>query len=293
MWQNIERATMAPPRLARNDAFDIIAYFAAAGYFEQPGDAKRGARTYVRQGCARCHALQGPSTGGFAGPAVAQWSFAGDTVELFHAMWRHAPIMKAALDNRNMTWPSLSGQEMADILAWVGPQMRNGAGKGKPPELAIGDPDKGREIFAMKQCVVCHAGKRTLEDLPYEHTLTELAAVLWNHAPMMMALPPSLNRQELADIVAYLWTTRYFEEPGSVAKGRSLFETKRCVVCHSSFAAGVDFDAAAFIAAMWKHGPDVLAKARGLGIEWPAFANREMADLIAFANSIRRPAVVK
>lgn len=169
MWQNMERAGIAPPSLARNDAFDIIAYFAASGYFEQPGDAKRGALTYAQQGCAKCHAVQGTSTGGSVGPPIAQWSFAGDLVELFHAMWRHAPIMKSALDNRRMIWPSLSGQEMADILAWVRPQMQV---SGKAPELAIGDPDKGREFFAMKQCFVCHAGKRTLEDLPYEHTLS-------------------------------------------------------------------------------------------------------------------------
>ena len=110
---------------------------------------------------------------------------------------------------------------------------------------------------------------------------------------MMMSLPPSLNSAEMADLLAYLWQSRYFDEPGDVAGGRTLFEVRRCAACHDGFPAASDYDATAMLAAFWKHQGAVLEKARSLGIVWPKFSGREMANLISYANSVRRRPLVK
>ena len=95
---------------------------------------------------------------------------------------------------------------------------------------------------------------------------------MWNHGPAMWARMkergievPQLTGQEMADIVAYLYTSHYFDPAaGSSARGQQLVQTKGCVACHSVRGKGgkvaADFatsnvvgSPAALIAAMWNH----------------------------------------
>jgi len=286
MWTAIQRSDRAFPTITTQQANDMIAWFATAGYFEPPGDAKQGARAFQSQQCGKCHTASDARNA----PPVSKWTSLADPVDLFLSIWQHAPAMRAAMDKRTMNWPSLSTEELGDILAYVEPLT---ASKSKPATLVLGDPDKGRQLYNLRGCTSCHKGRQTRENVPLAHSFTELASVLWNHAPMMTNLPPMLTRQEMGDLVAYLWASRYFEEGGRVMQGKAVFESKRCISCHESLHSVRPFSAASMIAALWKHSPAALVKSGVPKIPWTPFLDGEMADLVAYLNIARSAALVE
>jgi len=287
IWQSLERQGVFSA-MSADQAYDLVAWFMAAGYFEQHGSVRAGEVLFEGEGCIKCHQVMGKpgNGGGSAGPPLSRWNTVTDPVPFFKAIWSHAPVMRTAMDRKQLNWPSLSAQEMSDILAYAGAV----AGRPKEPELILGDPDKGKAIFGMRECVSCHNGKLFARTEPRDHTLTELSATLWNHAPMMMNFPPSLSDTEISGLLAFLWQSGYFEMPGNPVRGRALFESKNCALCHQTskekrpFAGKERFDAAKMIAALWSHSPRVMNQARGKGIVWPRFDAVEMADLIAYIN---------
>jgi cytochrome c551/c552 len=275
--------------LSTAQAYDLVAWFMAAGYFEQHGSVREGEILFEGEGCVKCHAVTGKADNGAdsAGPPLARWNTVTDPVPFIRAIWSHAPVMRAAMDRKQMNWPSISTNQMNSILAYAGAV----AGRPKEPELIFGDPDKGKAILGMRECVSCHNGKLFARGELRDHTLTELSATLWNHAPMMMNFPPSLNDKEISDLLAFLWKSGYFEMPGNAVRGKALFESKSCATCHQAakektpFAGRGPFDAGKMIAALWRHSPQVMEQAVGKGIVWPRFDAVEMADLIAYINN--------
>ncbi|HXN47122.1 MAG TPA: c-type cytochrome, partial [Bryobacteraceae bacterium] len=135
-------------------------------------------------------------------------------------------------------------------------------------------------------------------------TLTDFAASMWEHAPKMWEhqrktgiAPPKLDRDEMRQILAYLWYTQVFVEPGSPAHGRNVFEKKGCVGCHNDPASGApDLKKAlaarnapvrpfSMASVLWLHGPAMQAKMQQMNRQWPLFYKSEMVDLIAYLNS--------
>lgn len=270
------------------DARDLMAWFAAAGFFEPAGDIRRGTVLFENQGCIACHPIASDAGAAKAGNGdslpVDQWTSLRNPIALLHAVWRHAPSMKAALERKTMNWPSLTVPEFADLLSFLYTRT--------PPNgsisLTLGDPQKGKAILTMKGCVSCHSRLEPSREAGLLHSFTELSVVFWNHAPMMTSLPASLSREEIADVVAYLWALRYFEDHGNVVRGRSVFERKRCAACHPEARPVARNSAAAMFVAAWKHFPAALQQAGERSIPWARFEDGEMADLLAYLSSLHR-----
>lgn len=295
MWSHLPTMSAAAgtgaPTLqpwSEQDAADLLAWFAAAGYFEPAGDSKRGESLFTSQGCLNCHPLSAPATGkpatGDSIP-VDRWKSLHDPIALLHSVWRHAPSMKASLDSKTMKWPALTVPEFSDVLAFV---YSRAPANGSGINLTLGDAEKGRAIFSMKGCSSCHAKMPASREAGLLHSFTELTAIFWNHAPMMTSLPASLNREEIADVVAFLWVSRYFEDSGNVVRGRATFQRKRCNSCHNEARAVAKNSAVALLAAAWKHAPAAVDQARAKAIPWPKFESGEMGDLIAYLSSLIR-----
>jgi mono/diheme cytochrome c family protein len=171
-----------------------------------------------------------------------------------------------------------------------------------------GRPEAGRQLFAEKRCIECHAvggaGGRVGPDLVergLRESPMEFAATIWNKAPAMAAVMqskgisvPQLAPEQMADIVAYLYSVRYFAS-GNVQQGYAVASQKGCLNCHVlrgergkpasdlSKVKGLDSPAAA-LAALWNHAL-VTPTVAGKKLDWPVFASREMADLIAMLQS--------
>lgn len=131
---------------------------------------------------------------------------------------------------------------------------------------------------------------------------------MWNHAPAMVAKMhernievPQLTGQQMADILAYLFTTRYFERPGSARRGEALLQSKGCLGCHAIAGkggkVGGDFARSALvgsperlIAGMWNHSRLMEEQATARGVAWPVLTGPELGDLAAYLGTLARPA---
>jgi len=286
MWSAMRKENSSPPPLDEQSAGDLFAFFYAAGFFEQPADAARGKRVFVEKGCARCH---------FAGSAAlppAQWKSVEDPVELASAMWNHAPRMLAESARAKMSWPQISGQDLNDLLIYVRTSLDQPAG---PRRLQIAGASGGKSVFQSKGCAACHGlGKLALADRLRGQNLNGIAAQMWNHAPLMKALPVSIAPEEMRQLLGYLWAQPFFEESGSVSGGRHVFSTKRCAGCHDA-AGGPSikrpaggFNSITMVSVLWKHGPAMLESMRAKSVAWPRFTSREMSDVVTYLNSGER-----
>ncbi len=300
MWASMEKQGIRKPRLDEAQAADLFAYFQSVRFFERPGDAARGKQVFVSKHCADCHGISSPVAGG--GPPVASWQSIADPIALAQEMWNHASQMQAAMSARKIRWPELTGQELTDLLVYVQnlPQTRGRV----LPEFALGPAMRGESLFKERGCATCHVGKLALEHHPSNGTLTDFAASMWAHAPRMWAekrktgtSPPKLERDDMRQIVSYLWYKQLFAQSGNPARGKHVFEKEGCGACHGGPSGGAP-DLRKVLAArneplrpvsmasvLWLHGPAMLEKLKQMNRPWPEFQRSQMADLIAYLNS--------
>lgn len=316
MWNHLPkmgermRATgVERPRLTPLEASNVIAFIYTAQYFDEAGDAGRGQALFTAKACVTCHRVGGQ--GGVTGPALDPWKRANSPVLMAAAMWNHAPRMAEEFKEANTKRPTLSGKELLDIIAYVGSAAE--ATPGDTQQVVPGTPERGRTLFAEKKCASCHAvggkGPRVGPDLGrqgHHVSLTEFASRMWNHAPAMTARMramkievPQLSGQQMADIVAYLFTSRYFERAGSARRGEALVQSKGCLGCHAVAGKGAtvggDFARStlvgspdSLVAGMWNHGATMEAQASKRQVAWPELKGSELSDIAAYLATLSR-----
>lgn len=230
MWNHgAEMATVmrgqgiAWPKFEGREMGDLLAFLQAGSagaadervYFE-PGSPRRGRELFASKRCDQCHAVAG--VGGHGGPDLGRRGreFVGSISSLAGLMWNHSQGMTAELVRRNIPRVSFSGQEMADILAYL--YFVNYA-------TVSGNPDRGGDLF-VKKCASCHSmggGRRIGPDLSTIPDLDEpiaIIAAMWDHAPKMdrelrsRNLPwPHFEPGEAADLTAFVLSRRAAAAP--------------------------------------------------------------------------------
>jgi mono/diheme cytochrome c family protein len=306
MWNHLpqmaavmDRAGVPPPRLDTDEVADLIAFLFTLDYFGAPGDPDAGRQLFVDKRCVICHQIGG--MGGVIGPNLDNLSHSAP-IQVAAAMWNHGMAMTAELRKRGIARPSFSGGELRDLIAFF---QSNQLG---PPEGGLhvlpGRPAVGAQLFVDKGCVDCHAvsgrGGTVGPDLSRRashSSLLDFAAAMWNKQPAMTAAmrargiePPEVSAAEMADLVAYLYSTNYLSETGSAARGRVLVMRKGCTGCHALNGRGgqtgpdfAELDAsrsnAEVISDLWNHLPIIAEQPQA---EWPPMNSAEMADLAAF-----------
>jgi cytochrome c len=102
---------------------------------------------------------------------------------------------------------------------------------------------------------------------------------------------PTLSPQEMADLVAYLFSTQYFDEPGNSKEGKKVFIRKQCNLCHAKGTSAPDLTGLKgqispilMAQAMWNHGPEMLERMRKAKVSWKKVEGKEMADLMEYLN---------
>jgi mono/diheme cytochrome c family protein len=228
-------------------------------------------------------------------------------------MWNHGPAMMATMRAKGIERPTFTGAELRDLLAYL---MPAGEAPSAGPVYALrGRIEQGRLLFIEKRCIECHSvggqGGRVGPDLVergVHRSLIEFAAAMWNKAPKMLAamqprgiVVPQLAPDEMADIIAYLYSVGYFAGGGSVSRGWKVATDKGCLRCHGvsgergkpasdlSRAKGLD-SPPAVLAALWNHAVVTPATPGGDKAPWPELRTEDMADLMALLGSLgRRP----
>ena len=306
MWKGMQEKQFDYPRMTEEQVTNLFAFLYTIRYVDESGDSERGRALFASKGCIQCHALQG--RGGRLGPDLAQASYLGVPILWAQEMWNHAPRMEALIREKNLAWPKFRDTEMIDLLGYVR-SLNTGLRRGF--EVLPANPDRGRELFRQKGCIACHAvdgeGGTLGPDLGRERklprTLTQAAGWMWNHSPEMWRTMqtrglerPQFEGREMADLLAYLFSIHYFDEPGDPEGGKQVFRSKGCATCHGDYGRGGKggpniqqlkgkFSPVRMAYTMWQHGPEMYARAQRRNIPWPKFRGSEMADLVAFLNS--------
>lgn len=319
MWNHLPRmgarmreARVERPTLNPRELSDLVAFLFTAQYFDELGDPAAGERLFTAKGCVRCHQVGG--AGGRVGPALDALKRANSPVLVAAAMWNHGPQMAETMKSLGVERPRFEGREMVDLIAYVVQAARDPGGETQ--QVVPGTPARGEKLFAEKHCAACHAvggrGGKVGPDLGHRGhhvSLTRFAALMWNHGPAMWARMkerglevPRLTGQDVADILAYLYTAHYFDQAASPRRGEQLLADKGCLTCHRVRGKGgtlaADFATstvvgtpASVVAAMWNHSVYMEEKAARMKVSWPLLTGQELADLTAYLNSLgrRRP----
>jgi mono/diheme cytochrome c family protein len=214
----MRRSGVPWPNFSGGEMGDLLAFLQAGNdgastdrvYFE-PGSPRRGRELFATKQCARCHAIAG--AGGRGGPDLGGRGrdLLGSVASIAGQMWNHSQGMRVEMARRGLAPAAFSGQEMADIIAYL--YFVNYAN-------VRGRPVRGAEIFRQK-CSTCHsetAGSRVGPDLgaiPQLDDPIAIFAAMWNHASRMeqelrqQGLAwPRLAPGDAADLAAFLVSRR-------------------------------------------------------------------------------------
>lgn len=276
---------------------------------ELPHGPGAGAKVFAQKGCIRCHSVA--AAGGRIGPDLGRVVFFGSVLDLAGAFWNHAPLMREKMAALKIQRPSVTTEEMADLVAFL-TAFRYYETEIREP----GNPALGRNVFVKKGCAGCHEGTPgqttpgpDLQRYRGRYAPIFLAQAMWNHSSAMAAAMqargvawPTFTGREMTDLVGYLQAglatgspEPTLFDPGSPRRGRVLFASKRCNACHAVAGegghVGPDLSAAGrarvrstpeIAGLMWNHSQPMHAEFARRGIPVVTFSGQEMADIIAY-----------
>ncbi len=321
MWDHLPRmgarmrqAGIERPKLTPRELSDLIAFLFTVQYSDETGDPAIGERLYTEKACVQCHEVGG--RGRRIGPGLDFLKRVNSPVVVAAAMWNHGPEMAETMRATGVTRPQFEGRELIDLITYIVSVAKSDSTDSV--QVIPGTPDRGQKLFTDKQCVRCHSvngvGGAVGPELGRAHhhvSLTRVAALMWNHGPRMWSAMsergvqvPRLSGQEMADIVAYLYTSHYFDGTADAGRGRQVVESKGCLTCHSVRGKGgrisADFatslvvrSAPDMIAAMWNHSSLMEAQTEKQQIPWPVLTGQQLADVTAYLGSLSRPAAAR
>jgi len=293
MWGKMTAKKIPPQKMEKTEMADLFAFLYFIRYMDEPGNPQNGKGLMETKYCNRCHAVAREGTK----PDLSRWGMYINPILWAQMMWNHAPQMEQEIRKKGLSWVEFKGNEMVDLIAYI----RSLSSKMEKVYLSPGDPQNGRKLFTQKGCIQCHSSGGRLDlskkkDFP--RTLAQLAGMMWNHSPTMWKGieekgmdRPTLSPQEMADLVAYLFSTQYFDEPGDAERGKNIFAKKQCNLCHAKGTkmptlSGLKGQISPIFIAqtMWNHGPEMLEKMRKAKVPWRKMDGKEMADLMEYLN---------
>lgn len=299
MWGRMQEEGIPQVPIAPAEMADLFSYLSFVRALDEPGDPEVGRWLLQEKRCGSCHALADRS--GVTAPDLRRWARYRNPAVWAKLMFDHAPRMMEEMRRHGISPPSLEPRELVQIVAYI----RSLSSEGEAELLEPGDKAKGELIFRDRGCIQCHAvrgkGGTVGPDLGrggWVTSFTGVAIAQWRHATGMRAAlarrgmsAPTLSSQEMAHVIAYLFSAAYADDPGSPGRGRELLQEKGCALCHGrGEAPPLDrFRGAAtpvtLAQELWGHGPTMLERMRDRGVRWPSFTADEMRDLIAALNA--------
>ncbi len=234
MWGRMMAKKIPLEKIDKKGMADLFAFLYFIRYMDEPGDPRKGKGLMEMKNCSKCHTVGEETKGDFS-----HWGTYANSILWAEMMWNHAPQMEQQMRKRGIPWVEFKGNEMVDLIAYI----RSFSAKSEKIYLSPGDPASGEKLFTKRGCVRCHASGSELDlakKKEFPRTLAQLAGMMWNHSYEMRKRMeekgmerPLLSSQEMTDLVAYLFSIRYFDEPGNPNRGRAVFVKGQCNVCHA------------------------------------------------------------
>ena len=313
MWNHIpnmedkmEKIGLSFPEFNPEETEQLITYLAYIRYKGEPGHEFAGKKLLNSKGCVKCHKFGGE--GGDIGPDITSELEYLSPIILVETMWNHGPNMMDIFEQNNIKRPQFKNNEIIDIAVAIKAYMKP-TNRIPPGSYDLGDPQKGKNLLQEKGCMTCHSLKGNGGDLApdfynmdFNKSVTEIAGMMWNHAPKMWELMkkenilvPIFERGEMADIIGYFYSLKLEDTPGDTENGKNIVNTWGCLSCHnvngrgnsiSNDLAKLDgFDTSLnMVTAMFNHAAVMSKMNREMKQEWPKFTGSDMADLYAYIN---------
>jgi mono/diheme cytochrome c family protein len=114
MWNHAPEMRLPPPQLNIMEMQQIISYIWAKQFFATKGDALRGHKIFDSKKCVVCH--DDPLSGA---PALSRPSEPYSAISMVSVLWKHGPMMLRKMQEKHITWPQLSQNEMANLIAYL------------------------------------------------------------------------------------------------------------------------------------------------------------------------------
>jgi mono/diheme cytochrome c family protein len=293
MWGKMVAKKIPLQKMDKQEMADLFAFLYFIRYMDEPGNPQNGKRLMETKHCGECHAVGKEGGKG----DLSRWGMYTNPILWAQMMWNHSPQMEQEMRKKGLSWVEFKGNEMVDLIVYI----RSLSSKKEKVYLSPGDPPSGKKLFAQKGCARCHSPRGEVDlskkkDFP--RTLAQLAGMMWNHSYQMWKGMeekgigrPTLSPQEMADLVAYLFSTQYFDEPGTPEEGKKVFVKKQCNLCHAKGAPTPNLTALKgqispilMAQTMWNHGPEMLEKMRKANVPWRKVDGKEMVDLMEYLN---------
>lgn len=293
MWGKMTAKKISIQKMDKKEMADLFAFLYFIRYMDEPGNPQNGKRVMETKHCSKCH----PIVKEGAKEDLSRWGMYVNPILWAQMMWNHTPQMEQEMKKKGLSWVEFKGNEMVDLIAYI----RSLGSKMEKIYLSPGDLQMGKKLFIQKGCIQCHLPRGEMDlskkkDFP--RTLAQLAGMMWNHSHKMLKgmqekglERPTISPQEMANLVAYLFSTQYFDEPGNPEEGKKIFIKKQCNVCHSRGTKMPDLSglrgkiSPIFMAqTMWNHGPEMIEKMRKAKVPWRKIDGKEMADLMEYLN---------
>jgi cytochrome c2 len=99
--------------LSADEMGDLISNVYFSGGFEEEGDPVKGGRLFVKKGCQSCH------RDAVAGERPIESDGRFSAAHMASAVWSHGPEMIEEMQKTGLKWPTISGRDMADLIAFL------------------------------------------------------------------------------------------------------------------------------------------------------------------------------
>ena len=300
MDEKILESRLVRPTFTGDELADLLAFIYFLNYFDEPGDPKSGKALFAEKHCIQCHAIG--REGGTTGPRLDRLPRGTSPIQIAQKLWNHGPVMLAMMRARSLQTPTFKENEILDLFAYL---RAHGERTAARDFRSAGNPNNGMKAFRSKGCTTCHAvfgdGGEIGPDLgstELRGSVTQLAGRMWNHWPAMadameaMGMrSPVFRDEELADIFAYIFISRYHGEAAAADLGRTIYVKKGCSSCHGVAREGnvgpslrrIHAESKERVAQrLWNHAPAMWSRMGAEKIPWPRFEPHELAALLRF-----------
>jgi cytochrome c2 len=269
-------------------------------------DLIQGRKVFEEKHCSECHSIFERERK--IGPKLQSSQFYGSFLDIFSALWTHAPAMAVHMRREVLDRPQFSTAELNQLVSFL--YML-------PYLSEPGNPRRGETLLKKKACFLCHSlgrkGKKDgipLDALSFYQSQVILLQRMWNHVPEMISRMaetgtaiPTFSGNGMTDIFAALTESdtekrrQVFLGVGNSDNGQKIFTDKGCIKCHSIFGKGgkdapdlgktvSQANVTALITRMWNHAGQMREKFKQKKQEWPYFTETELNDLIVFLYSL-------
>ena len=303
MEEKMRELRLSRPAFEGQELSDLLGFLYFLNYFDEPGEPRVGRVLFAQKHCIQCHSLG--HEGGTTGPRLDALPRGTPPLRIAQDLWNHGPVMVPAIRRMGLDVPKFEGSEIIDLFAYL---RSRGQRRGAREFRSLGDPGRGQRLFRTKGCERCHAvfGKPggigpDLGRTELRGSVTQLAGRMWNHWPAMSEAmevlgmaPPTFREDELADVFAFLFLSRYEGRSADGKRGEEVYRLKGCSSCHGVAGKGGIAPALQKSTAgepkevifqrMWNHAPKMREKMGSVQIPWPRFDADELAALLALLN---------